>query len=233
MHAVSDLFNQIFENPGHWTEVKLNIAGQEYTQSNIISVSISGGLFDSPGIGNVNARQIDMEIIPIGTIPRQAQIQVFARVCVDNLQSEWIPKGVFFFSTREMDKVSGILTVTGYDAMLKAENVWLNEDYVYDNWPMPQETAVADIAQRMGIEVDSRTVLSDDFPVEYPVDEDGDLTMREALSFIAVSDAGNWIITDEGKLRLIRFGDIPEQAGYLVTEYGQPIQFAGEVLILV
>ena len=233
MHAVSDLFNQIFENPGHWTEVKLNIAGQEYTQSNIISVSISGGLFDSPGIGNVNARQIDMEIIPIGTIPRQAQIQVFARVCVDNLQSEWIPKGVFFFSTRELDKVSGILAVTGYDAMLKAENVWLNEDYVYDNWPMPQETAVADIAQRMGIEVDSRTVLSDDFPVEYPVDEDGDLTMREALSFIAVSDAGNWIITDEGKLRLIRFGDIPEQAGYLVTEYGQPIQFAGEVLILV
>lgn len=233
MHTVSDLFNQIFENPGHWTEVKLNIAGQEYTQSNIISVSISGGLFDSPGIGNVNARQIDMEIIPIGTIPRQAQIQVFARVCVDNLQSEWIPKGVFFFSTRELDKVSGILTVTGYDAMLKAENVWLNEDYVYDNWPMPQEAAVADIAQRMGIEVDSRTVLSDDFPVEYPVDEDGDLTMREALSFIAVSDAGNWIITDEGKLRLIRFGDIPEQAGYLVTEYGQPIQFAGEVLILV
>lgn len=233
MHAVSDLFNQIFENPGHWTEVKLNIAGQEYTQSNIISVSISGGLFDSPGIGNVNARQIDMEIIPIGTIPRQAQIQVFARVCVDNLQSEWIPKGVFFFSTRELDKVSGILTVTGYDAMLKAENVWLNEDYVYDNWPMPQETAVADIAQRMGIEVDSRTVLSDDFPVEYPVDEDGDLTMREALSFIAVSDAGNWIITDEGKLRLIRFDDLPEVEGVLVTEHGAPVVFAGEVTILV
>ena len=233
MHAVSDLFNQIFENPGHWTEVKLNIAGQEYTQSNIISVSISGGLFDSPGIGNVNARQIDMEIIPIGTIPRQAQIQVFARVCVNNLQSEWIPKGVFFFSTRELDKVSGILTVTGYDAMLKAENVWLNEDYVYDNWPMPQETAVADIAQRMGIEVDSRTVLSNDFPVEYPVDEDGDLTMREALSFIAVSDAGNWIITDEGKLRLIRFDDLPEVEGVLVTEHGAPIVFAGEVTILV
>lgn len=233
MHTVSDLFNQIFENPGHWTEVKLNIAGQEYTQSNIISVSISGGLFDSPGIGNVNARQIDMEIIPIGTIPRQAQIQVFARVCVDNLQSEWIPKGVFFFSARALDKVSGILTVTGYDAMLKAENVWLNEDYVYDNWPMPQETAVADIAQRMGIEVDSRTILSDDFPVEYPVDEDGDLTMREALSFIAVSDAGNWIITDEGKLRLIRFDDLPEVEGVLVTEHGAPIVFAGEVTILV
>ena len=174
-----------------------------------------------------------MEIIPIGTIPRQAQIQVFVRVCVGEQASEWIQKGVFFFSTRELDKVSGILTVTGYDAMLKAENVWLNEDYVYDNWPMPQETAVADIAQRMGVSVDPRTVLSDDFPVEYPVDEEGDLTMREALSFIAVSDAGNWIITDEGKLRLIRFGDIPEQAGYLVTEYGQPIQFAGEVLILV
>ena len=233
MHAVSDLFNQIFENPGHWTEVKLNIAGQEYTQSNIISVSISGGLFDSPGIGNVNARQIDMEIIPIGTIPRQAQIQVFVRVCLGEQASEWIPKGVFFFSTRELDKVSGILTVTGYDAMLKAENVWLNEDYVYDNWPMPQETAVADIAQRMGVAVDPRTVLSDDFPVEKHDEEDGDKKMREEKSFKEDSDAGNWINKDEGKLRMISFGDITEQADYLVKEYGQTIQFAGEVLILV
>ena len=123
MHDVSALFTQIFNDPGHWDEVMLNIAGQEYTQANIVSVSISGGLFDTPGIGNCASRQIDMEIIPIGTIPRQAQIQVFSRVCVDDQQSEWIPKGVFFFSTRETDSTSGVMTVTGYDAMLKAEDV--------------------------------------------------------------------------------------------------------------
>lgn len=232
MHDVSALFTQIFNDPGHWDEVMLNIAGQEYTQANIVSVSISGGLFDTPGIGNCASRQIDMEIIPIGTLPRQAQIQVFSRVCVDDQQSEWIPKGVFFFSTRETDSTSGVMTVTGYDAMLKAEDVWLNEDYVYDNWPMPQSVAVNDIAARMGVELDGRTVLSEQFPVEYPVDEDGDLYMREALSYIAVSNAGNWIITDEGKLRLVRFGTLPEITRVLGTETGATILLGG-VKILV
>lgn len=232
MHQVSALYQQIFDDPGHWTEAKMSIAGVEYTQANILSLSITGGLFDEPGIGNCAARQIDFEIIPLGTIPRQAQVQVFVRVCNSTQQSEWLPKGVFFFSTRETDKVSGVMSVTGYDAMLKAEAVWLNENYVYDNWPMPQETAVSDIAQRMGVEVDPRTVLFAQFPVDYPVDEDGDLTMREALSYIAVSNAGNWVITDEGKLLLLGFGDIPPETFYLVDEDGDCITFGGDRIIV-
>ena len=56
--------------------------------------------------------------------------------------------------------------------------------------------------------------------------------MREALSYIAVSNAGNWIITDEGKLRLVRFGTLPEITRVLGTETGATILF-GEVKILV
>lgn len=52
--------------------------------------------------------------------------------------------------------------------MLKAESVWLNSDYDTENWPMSQADAVDDIAYRIGVEVDPRTVLTTAFPVDYP-----------------------------------------------------------------
>ncbi len=211
MQPTSDLYKAILQNPNHEKEIKLNIAGVEYGMGDIVSCSTSGGLFSQPGIGNCTARQIQLEIFPLGEIPRQAQIQIFVRLSLGEQISEWIPKGVFFISTRAKNKLTGSLTITGYDAMLKAEQTWITDDYATDMWPMSQADAVADIASRIGIEVDGRTVLSSDFPVEYPVGENGDLTMREVLGYIAVSNAGNWSITDEGKLRLIGYADTPAE----------------------
>ena len=154
------------------------------------------------------------------------------RLVLGKQVSEWIPKGVFFFSTRKTDRVTGVLSVHGYDAMLKAEETWLDSSYNAENWPMPASTAVADIAARMGVAVDRRTVLDAAFPVQYPVDDEGDMTMREALGRIAVANAGNWIITDEGKLLLVGLNSMPEETNYLVTETGSAITFGG-VRILV
>lgn len=232
MQTTSDLYKRILADPGHYKETKLDIASTEYTEANIVSVETSGGLYTIPGIGNCAARQIDLEVLPIGAIPRQAQIKVYVRLALGQQVSEWIPKGEFFISTRLKNKITGSLVITGYDAMLKAESVWLNSDYDTENWPMSQADAVNDIAYRMGVEVDSRTVLSTQFPVNYPVDENGDLTMREVLGFIAVSNAGNWIITDEGKLRLVKFGDIPVETNYLVNESGFSITFGGDRILV-
>ena len=212
MQTTSELYKQILSDPNHHKETKLDIAGTEYTEENIVSVETSGGLYTTPG--------------------RQAQIKVYVRLVLGEQVSEWIPKGTFFISTRAKDKRTGSLTITGYDAMLKAESVWLNSDYDYENWPMPQSDAVDDIAYRMGVEVDERTVLTTKFPVDYPVDENGDLTMREVLGYIAVSNAGNWIITDEGKLLLVRFGDIPAETNYLVEEGGFAITFGGDRILV-
>ena len=232
MQTTSNLYKSLLQNPDHEKEIKMVIAGVEYGMNNIVSCSTSGGLFSEPGIGNCASRQIDLEVFPVGTIPRQAKIQAFVRLVYGEQASEWIPKGVFFISTRKRNKLTGTLTITGYDAMLKAEQTWLTSDYDAENWPMTQSDAVDDIAYRMGVEVDSRTVLSADFPVEYPVGENGDLTMREVLSGIAVSNAGNWIITDAGKLRLIGYGDIPNETNLLVTEHGDAILFGGVRIIV-
>lgn len=234
MHTVSDLWQQMLADPAHAVEAKLKIAGEEYGEDKIVrkSLMVYGGLYSTFGIGNCCARQIDFEIYPQGTIPRQAKIEVYMRLRLGEQVSEWIPKGVFFFSTRKTDRVTGVLSVHGYDAMLKAEQTWLDSSYDAETWPMPVWTAVNDIAARMGVAVDSRTQLNAAFPVQYPVDDEGDMTMREALGRIAVANAGNWIITDEGKLLLVGLNSMPKETNHLVTETGSAITFGG-VRILV
>ena len=234
MHTVSDLWQQMLADPAHAVETKLKIAGVEYGQDKIVqrSLSVYGGLYSTFGIGNCCARQIDFEIYPQGEIPRQAKIEVYMRLRLGEQVSEWIPKGVFYFVTRKTDRKTGVLSVHGYDAMLKAEETWLDSSYDAETWPMPAATAVNDIAARMGVAVDSRTVLDAAFPMQYPVDSDGDMTMREALGRIAVANAGNWIITDEGKLLLVGLNSMPAETHYLITETGSAITFGG-VRILV
>lgn len=234
MHSVSDLYLSLLADKNHRVETKLSIAEVEYSQADIVkdSLRVYGGLYPTFGIGNCCARQIEFEIMPKGEIVRQAEIKVFARLASGGRASEWIPKGVFYFATRKTDRKTGVLSVHGYDSMLKAEQTWLDSSYDVETWPMPVWAAVNDIAARMGVAVDSRTVLDAAFPVQYPVDSEGDMTMREALSRVAVANAGNWIITDDGKLLLVGLDSMPAETNYLITRSGSAITFGG-VRILV
>ena len=234
MHSVTDLYRTLLADKNHRVETKLIIAGVEYGQADIVanSLRIYGGLYSTFGIGNCCSRQIEFQIFPKGDIPRQAKVQVFVRLSVGEQASEWIPKGVFFFATRRLDKKTGVLSVNGYDAMLKAEETWLDSSYDAETWPMPVETAVNDIASRMGVSVDSRTVLDSNFPVQYPVDDDGDMTMREALSRIAIANAGNWVISDDGELLLVGLNSVPAQTNYLITNTGDAILFGGTRILV-
>ncbi len=230
MHQTSELYQRLLRDPQHRKEMKVNIAGVDYLQDQILSLDTSGGVFSEPDIGVCASRQIDLLLRKPGEIPRSACMRVFVRLTAGSEASEWIPKGEFFISTRRKDRLAGSLEIHGFDAMRRSSDVWKIDPHAV--WPMSQREAVEDIARQMGIEVDPRTVLSNEFPVDYPVDENGDLAMVDILEGIAVSNAGNWVISDEGKLLLLRLGDIPPETNYLVTEYGEPITLGG-VRILV
>ena len=232
MHTTSALYQRLLRDPGHRKETRVNIAGEDYGQDRILSLETSGGVFDQPDIGCCASRQIDLTLRAPGDIPRSAEIRVFVRLALGDEVSEWIPKGVFFISTRRLDRVTGSLELHGFDAMRRAGEAWLTADYGFENWPISAQAAAEDIAGRIGVELDPRTALSGGFPVGYPVDENGDLAMADVLEGIAVSEAGNWIITDEGKLLLLKLGDIPPETNYLVDEHGDAITFGG-VRILV
>lgn len=245
MHVTSDLYKTILQTPGHEKEHRAFIAGVEqkilkkaetkYSNLNMPPL-VKGSLFvgSKPSVGGCVSRQIDIMIKPKGTIPRMAEIKLETRLVLKDFvtgeitsTSEWLPKGTFYIDTRQTDKVSGALIIHGYDAMLKAEQPFLT-DTTEDDWPKPMDEVVAEIAQRMGVTVDSRTVVSHTLQAGYPLG----YTMREVLGFIASAHAGNWIITDAGELRLVGLADIPPETFYLVTEDGDAILF-GDTRILI
>ena len=210
-------------------ETKLDIAGVEYSESDIFSLQTTAALYahGTASIGGCVAKEIDLSILPLGEIPRMAEIRVWVRPVADGVETEWLQKGVFYIDTRETDKASGIMTIHGYDAMLKAEQTFLTET-TEDDWPKPMNEVVLEIADRMGVEVDRRTIVSNTLMAGYPLE----LTLREMLGYIAVAHAGNWIMTDAGELRLVGLVGVPEETFYLVTEDGSAILF-GDTRILV
>lgn len=236
MQNTSELLKTILKNPLCVLQNKVTIAGKDYFDDKIESISVSGSMFSSAGpcIGSAVSRSIEITLKTEGSyIPRSAEIKVYIRLALLNNSgavgsaSEWISKGVFFIDTRQPDDADEFLTIHGYDAMLKGELPLLDQSSGETGlWPQPMSAVASACAAKMGVEIDSRTVISSDYTIGYPTD----YTCRELLRHIAAAHGGNWIITDDGKLRLIVLGDLdsynPIQLGRNVSDFSAPPAFS-------
>ena len=131
-----------------------------------------------------------------------AEINLFVRlVTADQTDaSEWLPNGTYFIDTRSKAQDGTALALTAYDSALKAEQAYLSLTAI-TTWPSVDATVAQDIASLMGVQLDPRTTLGG-YTVPYPQD----WTMREVLGYIAASCGGNWVITPENKLLLVKLG---------------------------
>lgn len=222
MQDTSALYNQIFETDGHYAEVKINIAGVDYGQDKIVSLSTSGGLFaeGTLGAGGAVAGEIDLQLYDPDSIPKMAKLIPYYRLVAGNQVSEWIQKGVYYIDTRSQD--GNVLTIHGFDDMLKAEQVWYPDQSL--EFPMSMQAAATEIAGLMGVTIDSRTQFNALYQVDYPAN---DWTLRDILRFMAAAHAANWVMTDLGQLRMVPIYEIPDTTSYLVDEYGNAITFGG------
>jgi hypothetical protein len=126
------------------------------------------------------------------------------RLLTELQTSEWITLGTFYIDTRTVDEINGILDLSCYDSMLKADGVGGStyaDVTAFDEWPQDMDDVVDEICDIIGVTLDSRTTIHSGtgYKVEYP----NDLTMREVLGYIAVHHAGNFTITPDNKLRLV------------------------------
>lgn len=150
---------------------------------------------------------------------------------VESLKSEWIPQGVFYIDTRETTaNYDGIpvLSIHGYDAMLKTEQMYASNDTVGD---APDTQYVQAIADAIGVDVDPRTwEIMRGYIIPFPLG----YTMREILGFIAASYVGSFIMSDEGKLRLVSLLDIPDAPteSLLADDVGDVIIFGTDAIIV-
>lgn len=229
MQTTSALYQALILDPTARKQVQIVIAGVTYGEDQIVSLSTTSGMFaeDTMSIGGAVAKEIDLVLRQPGNIPRMAQMIPSYRLVKGTQASEWIQKGIYYIDTRSVDEVTGVMTIHGYDDMLKAEQVW--EPAQSLEFPMTMVQAVNIIAQLMGVTLDSRTALNQSYTIDYPANN---YTLRDVLRYIAVANAGNWIITDEGKLRLVSFGEIPVETNYLVEEGGDAITFGGDRILV-
>ena len=228
MHQTTELYKNILSG-NHKKEFRVVVSGVEYRADDIVSLSTNQSLYSDSGpcIGACVSGGIEVSYLPGNEAPpRMAKIELYVRIVNETDSSEWIPKGVYYTDTRIIDPETGVYTLTGFDAMLLAEKVFLSEGETGE-WPRSSTVLVEQIASKMGVSIDGRTVLNSSYKVAYP----NDFTCRELLSQIAVAHAGNWVITDAGELRLVRLTEIPEETWLLVTETGDVIRF-GEVGII-
>lgn len=227
MQAVSVLYRQLLAANAP-KEFRAIIAGVTYGQDKIVSASSKAALMDKAAtIGNCAAKELNLVLRNPGEIPRMAQIQMQFRLNSGTQQSEWLPKGTFFIDTR--DEGNGVLTIDAFDPMLKCDQSFTTSGE-QGSWPRTDITVVNQICSRIGVTLDARTaaILTAGYTIQYPGFGEGAYTMRELLGFIGSMYAGNWIITDENKLRLLVLGDIPDDStSLLITEYGEYITMGG------
>ena len=222
--TTSATWSELWGVPGTVQEFGFDVNGVWYGPEEEVSHSVTSSLYESFGIGNATVSQIKLSLFAF-EIPRGAVIRRYVRLKNDDTESEWLPKGVFFANRRTRD--GNLWTVEAFDAMRKAETVWVPDQVI--EFPIPVTAAVEEFARIMDVEIDPRTALNASYSIDYPAN---DYTIRDELRFIAAAHGGNWVITEAGKLFLVPLLSAPTPTSYLVDRDGNPITFGG-VRILV
>ena len=201
------------EDPNHVGELLITIDGTQYTGEDIVSCEVERNLLENTvEVGNATAAVLTLEINQKGTIAKRAKVVVQYRLVLDDAKTDYIPQGTYWINTREPS--GRYLKLTCYDAMLMGQQNYLS-DTTADDWPKQESDCAAEIAQRIGVELDSRSSIGtgDNHMVSMPVGR----TMRDVLQQIGAANGGNWCITPAGKLYLVPLagtGDsLPEVSG--------------------
>lgn len=195
--TTSDIWKELLTINGTTREYAFDINGNWYgpEEDAEVSHSVNRELFSEFGIGNATTAKLSL-VIWVADIPKGSTIKRYVRLRYKDQSSEWLPNGVFYSSKRVDD--DGRWTVDAFDAIRKADVVWTPDATL--NFPLSMPEAISEFARIMGIEVDARTVLNESYYIDYPTDG---TTIRNELCWIAAAHGGNFVMTDEGALRLV------------------------------
>lgn len=237
MQSRSATWQALAETGTFILETKAIIGEEEYLPT--ASPVISKGLFpDGLSVGNCAAACLQITLRTDDVIPKSAEVQMEMRLRnADSSQvTEWLPAGTFYISRRVKDSASGLISLECYDAMLKANQPYidLEEEGTETGWPKSMVAVVAEIATRLGVSQDSRNSIETgtDYVVPYP----GSSTIMDVLGSIGAVHGGNWVITPAGQLRLIPISTAPTEETTGVEEIlavlgalsnGQPLTISG------
>lgn len=224
MQETSALYKRLLRTRGHRKEIALEIAGEEYGEDRIVMLHTYARLFrnNQLEVGSAVAKELRVTLLRPDDIPKAAEIKPKYRLRLGEETSEWVQKGIYYIYTREPDADAKTVSIVAFDAMVRGDTVWEPEQSL--EFPMSMRTAAQTIANLMAVELENPEAISEDYTIDYPAN---DWTLRNVLQFIAAAHAGNFYMTDLGKLRLCGLHELPKKTHYLVDSYGSAITFGG------
>lgn len=229
MRSRSDTWKKITVRGKFTFETKTVIGEKEYFA--ISAPKISRSLMNSPlQVGNCNSATLSVSILTDDVIPPSSKAVIKGRVTDgQGTYSEWLNFGTFYIDQRDTS-YAGLVTISCYDAMLKANQMYLSATDTELVWPKDMVTVVNEIAARIGVKLDSRTVLKQG--AAYMVPFPKGLTMMQVLGYIGGCNGGNWIITEDNLLRLVPFVTIPDETYYIIDYDYQRIKTTDGYLLV-
>lgn len=240
MQNTSALYNQIFAEPNHRFEVKLEIRDRttnafigKYAEHDLVSITTNiQTLKNTFEVGNAVAGEIDIVMLkPIVEIPKMAKLMPYVRVRNKTQVSEWIMQGIYYVDARQESKTLSddeVLILHGYDAMLFAEQEYVKSSL---SWPAGLRDVLDEICNLLDYTLDSRTIEGirnatniEQTPVGF--------TYREMLGYIAGLSGGNFIFNEQGRLRFITQRAIPTETNLLINSDYDVITFGGDAILV-
>ena len=232
MQTTSALYNTILADSNHWFETRVLINNVVYDETKLFSVSTHVEMFqNTPTLGKAVAGEISIKMLKSSAdIPAMAKIQPQVRVCNATNQSEWLAQGIYYIDTRETTKNQDgldVLTIHGYDDMLKAERMFESANITGDSTDVDM---VDEIASIMGVDVDARTytLMTNAYTIPLPTG----YSLREVLGYIASMYVGCFIMSEIGELRLVSLLELPPETNYLIDQAGDAITFGGDRILV-
>ena len=245
MQTTSALYNTIIADSNHWFETRLIIDGVgTFDETQLFSISTNIEMFQgTPTIGKAVAGEINIKMLkPSVDIPAMATLQPQVRVCRDfgeevddewvvtRQNSEWLAQGIYYIDTRQTTKNEDgldVLTIHGYDDMLRSEQMFESENITGDSTDVDM---VDEIASIMGVSVDARTytLMTGGYTIPLPTG----YSLREVLGYIASMYVGCFIMSDVGELRLVSITELPPETNYLIDQMGDWITFGGDRILV-
>ena len=241
------------------------------TYTEITAPIIERSIFSSElGIGNCVSASCTFSVkANSANIPKAAKVEIKAQVCTDDPSSPTTPEesdqisvGTFYVYTRDENKDIGMVTLQCYDAMLKANQLYItnptSDPQSRIGWDggKPMADCVTEIAARLGVAVDSRTQINtgQNYKIQYPAhyiqstnvntqtneeittyEQTSNYTMADVLRIIGAVHGGNWVISPANELRLIPLVRPPSSSTSRdgSTASGNPLQMVVNVPIVI
>lgn len=180
-------------NGGYYTWSFTN-GGNTYTSANIVSGTLTDGIYTEASFGNCISRQLNLRLWNV-TLDTTSPIVLTCTAVASGGSTTNYAKGTYYIDTVSTSPYSEYTEVTAFDAMLKTEAVYMKSG----TWTAKTDAVIVqEICDSIGVAFNSaiksyfqnNPITIDQAP---SIGENG-TTMRQMLSMIGCLRGGNWIV---------------------------------------